>query len=152
MGQGQSFARAEGRRESRTRLRADRSFHSFVGEIADVEIEKGEIKVRRVHAVVDCGFAIDPPNVAAQVRSGINYGLTAALYGRVDFDNGKIVQANFDAYPLLSLDDGPGAFPSRSSIPAQRLAASAKSARPPSRRPSPMRSLPPPESVCAHCR
>lgn len=83
------------------------SFHSFVGEIADVEVEKGELKVRRVHAVVDCGFAIDPPNVAAQVRSGINYGVTAALYGRVDFDNGRIVQANFDTYPLLSLDDAP---------------------------------------------
>ena len=83
------------------------SFHSYVGEIADVEIDKGELKVRRVHAVVDCGFAIDPPNVAAQVRSGINYGLTAALYGRVDFENGKVMPTNFDTYPLLSLDDAP---------------------------------------------
>ncbi|MCB1544427.1 MAG: xanthine dehydrogenase family protein molybdopterin-binding subunit [Rhodoblastus sp.] len=83
------------------------SFHSFVGEIADVEVDKGEIKVRRVHAVVDCGFAIDPPNVMAQVRSGINYGLTAALYGRVDFDNGKVVPTNFDTYPLLSLEAAP---------------------------------------------
>lgn len=83
------------------------SFRSFVGEIADVEIVKGEIRVRRVHAVVDCGFAIDPPNVIAQVRSGVNYGLTAALYGRVDFDNGKVVPTNFDAYPLLSLDNAP---------------------------------------------
>jgi len=83
------------------------SFHSFVGEIADVEIDKDEIRVRRVHAVVDCGFAIDPPNVAAQVRSGVNYGLTAALYGRVDFDNGKVVPANFDTYPLLSLEAAP---------------------------------------------
>lgn len=83
------------------------SFHSFVGEIADVEIEKGEIRVRRVHAVVDCGFAIDPPNVVAQVRSGINFGLTAALFGRVDLDNGRITPANFDTYPLLSLDNAP---------------------------------------------
>ena len=79
------------------------SFHSFVGEIADVEVEKGEVRVRRVHAVVDCGFAIDPPNVAAQVRSGVNYGLTAALYGRVDFDNGKVAPTNFDTYPSWSL-------------------------------------------------
>ena len=83
------------------------SFHSFVGEIADVQIVKGDISVRRVHAVVDCGFAIDPPNVVAQVRSGINYGLTAALYGRVDIDNGKVLPANFDAYPLLSLENAP---------------------------------------------
>ncbi len=83
------------------------SFHSFVGEIADVEIGNGEINVRRVHAIVDCGFAIDPPNVVAQVRSGVNFGLTAALHGRVDFDNGKVLQANFDSYPLLSLESAP---------------------------------------------
>ncbi|MFV0281214.1 MAG: xanthine dehydrogenase family protein molybdopterin-binding subunit, partial [Rhodoblastus sp.] len=83
------------------------SFHSFVGEIADIEIVKGKIKARRVQAFVDCGFAIDPPNVVAQVRGGVNFGLTAALYGRIDFENGAIVQSNFDSYPLLSLSDAP---------------------------------------------
>jgi isoquinoline 1-oxidoreductase beta subunit len=82
-------------------------FHSFVGQIADVEIEGGEIKVRRVHAVVDCGFAIDPPNVVAQLRSGINFGLSAALFGRVDIDDGRVVQTNFDSYPVLTLANAP---------------------------------------------
>ena len=78
-------------------------------QVAEISFDRGtgEIKVRRVHAVVDCGFAIDPPNVVAQIRSGINYGLTAALYGRVDIENGRIVQTNFDGYPLLSLDSAP---------------------------------------------
>src|SRR5262245_4308358 len=59
-------------------------FHSFVGQLADVEVSGREIRVKRVFAVVDCGFAIDPPNVVAQVRSAIVYGLSAALYGRVN--------------------------------------------------------------------
>ncbi len=82
-------------------------FHSFVGQIADVEVEGEEIRVRRVHAVVDCGLAIDPPNVVAQLRSGINFGLSAALLGRVDIDDGRVVQTNFDSYPVLTLANAP---------------------------------------------
>jgi isoquinoline 1-oxidoreductase beta subunit len=82
-------------------------FHSFVGQIADVEVSGDAIRVRKAHAVVDCGFAIDPPNVSAQVRSAINFGLSAALYGKVDFDNGRVVPTNFDGYPVLTLDNAP---------------------------------------------
>jgi isoquinoline 1-oxidoreductase beta subunit len=82
-------------------------FHSFVGQLADVEIIGGTVRVKRVFAVVDCGFAIDPPNVVAQVRSAIVFGLSAALYGKVEIDNGRIVPENFDTYPILTLDDAP---------------------------------------------
>ena len=82
-------------------------FHSFVGQIAEVEIAGSAIRVRRVHAVVDCGCAIDPNNVVAQIRSGINYGLSAALFGRIDFEGGAIVQSNFHDYPALQLHNAP---------------------------------------------
>jgi isoquinoline 1-oxidoreductase beta subunit len=82
-------------------------FHSFVGQMADVEVVGEQIRVKRVFAVVDCGFSIDPPNVVAQVRSAINYGLSAALYGMIEIENGKIVQENFDTYQVLTLDDAP---------------------------------------------
>jgi isoquinoline 1-oxidoreductase subunit beta len=82
-------------------------FHSFVGQIADVEISGGDIRVRRVHAVVDCGFAIDPPNVVAQVRGAVNFGLSAAQFGKIEFDQGKVVQSNFDSYPVLTLENAP---------------------------------------------
>jgi isoquinoline 1-oxidoreductase beta subunit len=82
-------------------------FHSFVGQLADVEVNEGTIRVKRVFAVVDCGFAIDPPNVIAQVRSAIVYGLSAALFGKVEIDNGKIVPQNFDTYRILTLDEAP---------------------------------------------
>lgn len=84
------------------------SFKSFVGQLADVEVDQsGNIRVSRVFAVVDCGFAIDPGNVKAQIRSAVNYGLSAALYGKVDLDNGRIVQTNFDSYRVLTLADSP---------------------------------------------
>ena len=82
-------------------------FHSFVGEIVDVEVVGAEIRVRRVHAVADCGLAIDPPNVVAQVRSGVNFGLSAALFGAITFEKGAIQQGNFDDYPVLSLAQAP---------------------------------------------
>jgi isoquinoline 1-oxidoreductase beta subunit len=82
-------------------------FHSFVGQMADVEVVAEQIRVKRVFAVVDCGFSIDPPNVIAQVRSAINFGLSAALFGMIEIENGKIVQENFDTYRVLTLDDAP---------------------------------------------
>ena len=82
-------------------------FHSLVGQLADVEITGKQVRVKRLFASVDCGWRFDPPNVAAQVRSGIIYGLSAALYGKVDIDEGKIVPENFDTYPVLALDDAP---------------------------------------------
>jgi isoquinoline 1-oxidoreductase beta subunit len=82
-------------------------FHSIVAQAADVEIRGGEIGVRKVFVAADCGFAIDPPNVTAQIRSAVNFGLSAALFGRVDLDNGKVVPTNFDSYPVLTLENAP---------------------------------------------
>jgi isoquinoline 1-oxidoreductase beta subunit len=82
-------------------------FHSFVGQLADVEVLGKEIRLKRVFAVVDCGTAIDPPNVIAQIRGGIVYGLSAALFGKVEIENGRIKPENFDTYPVLTLADAP---------------------------------------------
>jgi isoquinoline 1-oxidoreductase beta subunit len=82
-------------------------FHSFVGQLADVEVTGKDIRIKRVFVVVDCGFAMDPPNVVAQVRSGVIYGLSAALHGKVEIDNGRVVPKNFDTYPVLTLDNSP---------------------------------------------
>jgi isoquinoline 1-oxidoreductase beta subunit len=84
-------------------------FRSFVGQLVDVEVdsELEKIKVKRVFAVVDCGFAIDPRNVQAQVQSAINFGLSAALYGKVEIEDGKVIPQNFDSYPVVTLADAP---------------------------------------------
>ncbi len=82
-------------------------FNSFVAQAADVEIKANDIRVSKVFVVADCGFAIDPPNVTAQLRSAVNYGLSAALFGRIDLENGRVVQKNFDTYPALTLANAP---------------------------------------------
>ncbi len=83
------------------------SFGSIVAEVAEVELVDGVPRVRQVWAAVDCGRVVNPDSVVAQIESGIIYGLTAALHGRVNFENGASVQRNFDSYPLLSLADAP---------------------------------------------
>ncbi len=84
------------------------SFHSIVAQVADVEVsESGEVKVRRVACAVDCGKAVNPATVTAQMESGIIFGLTAALYGNITLKSGRIEQGNFGDYPMLRLADCP---------------------------------------------
>jgi isoquinoline 1-oxidoreductase subunit beta len=80
------------------------SFGSIVAEIA---IEDGKLSVKRVVAAVDCGTVINPDIVAAQIRGGIVYGLTAALYGKITVEKGRVVQANFPDYDMLRLTQMP---------------------------------------------
>lgn len=68
---------------------------------------KGGLKVERVVAVVDCGIAINPQNVEAQVQGGINFGISNALFGKITLRNGRVEQGNFGDYPILRLNDAP---------------------------------------------
>jgi len=72
-----------------------------------VEIASGEVTVPRVVCAVDAGFAIHPDGVAAQMESGIVYGLTAALYGEIAIRRGAVAQSNFHDYPMLRIDKAP---------------------------------------------
>ncbi len=84
------------------------SYGSIVGEVAEVAVSKrGEVRVERVVCAIDCGHVINPLNVAEQMESGIVYGLTAALYGQITIENGRVVEGNFDDYPMLRLDAMP---------------------------------------------
>jgi isoquinoline 1-oxidoreductase subunit beta len=85
------------------------SFGSFVAEVAEVSFNKnsGEVKVHRVVCVVDCGRHVNPDIVAAQMESGIVYGLTAALKGQITIDKGRVEQGNFNDYEMLRLNEMP---------------------------------------------
>jgi hypothetical protein len=73
------------------------AFGTIVGEIAEVAISKGgEVKVQRVLACVDCGHVVNPLNVEMQIESAILYGLTAALFGEITIQKGRVEQGNFD--------------------------------------------------------
>jgi isoquinoline 1-oxidoreductase subunit beta len=83
------------------------SFKSIVAQVVDVEIIGGKIKVRRVVSAVDCGVALHPENVKAQISSAAIYGLTAALKGKITLKDGQVEQSNFNDYPLMSIAECP---------------------------------------------
>ena len=84
------------------------SFGSIVGQVAEVTVsQKGEVRVDRVVAAVDCGHVVNPGIVEAQIESGVIYGLSAALYGEITIKDGRVEQGNFDAYQVVRLADTP---------------------------------------------
>ena len=89
------------------RSRRGRVFGTVVAEIAEISVENGEPKVHRVVCAVDCGIAINPDNVRAQMEGGIGFGLGAVLKSRLTLDKGRIVEGNFDSYEVLRLDEMP---------------------------------------------
>ncbi len=84
-----------------------KSFESFVAEVADVAVDGGRVRVHKVVCAVDCGIAINPWNVEAQMESAIIFGLTAALHGELTLENGRVQQSNFHDYPVLRMDETP---------------------------------------------
>src|SRR5262249_17080252 len=64
-------------------------FNTIVGEVAEVSVDSGGIKVHKVTCVVDCGVAVNPAGVIAQMQSGILYGLSAALFSRISLKDGR---------------------------------------------------------------
>jgi isoquinoline 1-oxidoreductase beta subunit len=83
------------------------SFGSIVAEIAEVSVDGGNVRVHKVWCAIDCGFAVHPEGVKAQMESAINYGLTAALYGEITFTDGKVDQSNFHDYQILRINEAP---------------------------------------------
>ena len=84
------------------------SFGKIVGEIAEVAVKDGgAVKVERVIACVDCGHLVNPLTAAMQIESAVLYGLTAALFGEITIRQGRVVQSNFDAYPIARMADAP---------------------------------------------
>jgi isoquinoline 1-oxidoreductase beta subunit len=83
------------------------SFHSYVAEVAEISIADGKLKVERVVCAVDCGVAVNPDMVRAQMESGIIFGLSAALYGEITLKDGQVVQSNYHDYPILRIGETP---------------------------------------------
>lgn len=83
------------------------NYGSYVAEVAEVSVRDGSVRVHRVVAAIDCGQVINPDTVRAQVEGSIVYGLSAALYGEITHQNGRVVQGNFNDYPLLRFPEMP---------------------------------------------
>jgi isoquinoline 1-oxidoreductase subunit beta len=85
-----------------------KSFNSYVAEVAEVTVKAdGSFKVDRVVCAVDCGLAINPDVIRAQMEGGIGYGLAAMLHSKVTLKDGVVEQANFHNYPMLRIGEMP---------------------------------------------
>jgi isoquinoline 1-oxidoreductase subunit beta len=84
------------------------SFGTYVAQAVEISVDKsGAPKVERVVCAVDCGVAVNPDMVRAQMEGGIGYGLGAILKSRITLDGGKVVEGNFDAYEVLRVNEMP---------------------------------------------
>lgn len=83
------------------------SFGSIVAQVAEVSLENGSPRVHRVVCAIDCGTVVNPQIVAQQMEGAVVFGLTAALYGRIDIRDGVVQQRNFPSYPMLGLASAP---------------------------------------------
>lgn len=84
------------------------SFGSFAAQVAEVTVNAdGSFRVDRVVCAIDCGVAVNPDVIRAQMEGGIGFGLSAALYGEITLKNGMVEQSNFHDYQVLRM----GAMP-----------------------------------------
>lgn len=100
----QPFAKAGGRGRG---VAVHESFGSVVAQIAEVTVQGDKLTVDRVVCAVDCGIAVTPDVVRAQMQSAIGYGLSAALTGKITLTDGRVDQTNFHQYTVLRLPDMP---------------------------------------------
>lgn len=78
---------------------------SYVAQVVEASVNAGQIRVHRVVCAIDCGLAVNPDGVVAQMEGGIVYGLTAALYGEITFAEGRVQQSNFHDYRILRMNE-----------------------------------------------
>jgi isoquinoline 1-oxidoreductase subunit beta len=83
------------------------SFGTVVAQVAEVTVSGNDIRVDRVVCAVDCGIAVTPDVIEAQMQSGIGFGLSAALYGAITLTGGRVDQSNFDGYRVLRMNEMP---------------------------------------------
>ncbi|WP_419319224.1 molybdopterin cofactor-binding domain-containing protein [Caulobacter sp. ErkDOM-E] len=83
------------------------SFGSVVAQVAEVQLVDGQPRVGRVVTAIDCGVAISPNQIAAQMEGGTCYGLSAALFGEITLTEGVVDQTNFDGYRVLRMNEAP---------------------------------------------
>ena len=83
------------------------SFGSIVAQVVEVSLSDGKPRVHRVVCAADVGIVVNPGIVAQQMEGAVIFGLSAALYGRIDIVGGVVQQNNFPTYPVLKLADTP---------------------------------------------
>jgi isoquinoline 1-oxidoreductase beta subunit len=85
-----------------------RSFVSYIATIVEVAVDaKGKLTVPRVDTAIDCGTYVNPERIESQIEGAAIMGLSLAKYGEITFKDGKVLQGNFDSYPVIRMDESP---------------------------------------------
>ena len=113
--QGGAGARRSKRRAGERRSQPDdsaglplmESFGTIVGQVAEVSVTDGTVRVHKVWCAVDTGWVINPDTIKAQMEGGTLYGLSAALNGEITIQNGRVVQSHFEDYRVLRMNEAP---------------------------------------------
>jgi isoquinoline 1-oxidoreductase beta subunit len=83
-------------------------YGSYSAAVAEVSVSgRGEVKVHRMVLALDCGHAVNPDQIAAQVEGSVAYGLSATFHGECTVEKGRMVELNFHNYPILRLAEMP---------------------------------------------
>jgi len=82
-------------------------FGSIVGQVAEVSVANGNVKIHKIWCAVDAGWIINPDTIKAQMEGGTLYGLSAALNGEITIQNGRVVQRHFNDYKVVRHNDAP---------------------------------------------
>ena len=102
-GWGKPLAKGKGRG-----IAVHESFNTVVAQVAEVSVKPdGTLRVDRVVCAVDCGVAVNPDVITAQMEGGIGFGLSAALYGAITLKEGRVEQSNFHEYRPLRINEMP---------------------------------------------
>lgn len=89
-------------------LAVHESFGSYVAHVAEASVsQEGKVIVHRIVCAIDCGPVVNPDSVRAQLEGAAVYALTAALYGEITFERGRVKQRNFHDYPMLRINEMP---------------------------------------------
>ncbi|MBA4145884.1 MAG: hypothetical protein C0523_08985 [Cytophaga sp.] len=80
---------------------------TYLSQVTEISIDTNRIRVHRVVCAIDCGIAVNPDNVRAQIEGGIIFGLSAALYGEITITKGQVAQRNFNDYKMLRINETP---------------------------------------------
>lgn len=83
------------------------SFGSFVAQVAEVSVTDGAVKVHRIVCAIDCGLAVNPDSLVAQMESAISFGLGAAMHSEITFKDGQVEQNNFNDYKVMRFNEMP---------------------------------------------
>ncbi len=88
-------------------IAAFEAFGSYIGSVVEVSVKDKAITVHKVVTAIDCGVAVHPDNIRAQMEGGMVYGLAAVLRGEITLENGAVKQSNFTDYPMLTMAEMP---------------------------------------------